>query len=216
MTHLKRQNAPKSWPIPRKGTTFVVRPNFGFSKGIPLLIILRDMLKIAENKKEVKKAIYMKNIIINGRTARDEKEGIFLFDTLNIIPTKKHYRIILSQKGKFDLEEIKEHESDYKISKIIGKKILKGKEVQLNLSDGRNFLSDIKCKVNDSILINLKNKKIEKCLALRENANVFVFAGKHSGAKGKIEKIDLEKKIASINKGNENINVLIKQFMVIE
>ena len=60
MTHLKRQNAPKSWPIPRKGTTFVVRPNFGFSKGIPLLIILRDMLKIAENKKEVKKAIYMK------------------------------------------------------------------------------------------------------------------------------------------------------------
>src|SRR3989344_3030038 len=190
MTHLKRQNAPKSWPIPRKGTTFVVRPNFGFSKGIPLLIILRDMLKIAENKKEVKKAIYMKNIIINGRTARDEKEGIFLFDTLNIIPTKKHYRIILSQKGKFDLEEIKEHESDYKISKIIGKKILKGKEVQLNLSDGRNFLSDIKCKVNDSILINLKNKKIEK--------------------------IDLEKKIASINKGNENINVLIKQFMVIE
>lgn len=114
------------------------------------------------------------------------------------------------------MKEIKENEASSKIAKIIGKKILKGKKVQLNLSDGRNFLSDAKCRTNDSVLINFKKKKIEKCLFLRENSNVFVFAGKHSGTAGKIEKINEEKKMASIEKGNEKINVLIKQFMVIE
>lgn len=216
MTHLKRQNIPKSWPIPRKGTTFVVKSNFGFSKAMPLLVVMRDLLKIAGNRKEVKKAIYSKNILINSRQARDEKEGIQLFDVVTIVPSKENYRISLSEKGKFVIEKISESEAGKKVSKIIGKKILKGKKVQLNLSDGRNFLSDIKCNINDSVLINLKSKKIEKILALKENANAFVFAGKHAGEKGKIEKIKAERKMASIKSNKGKINVLIKQFMVVE
>ena len=216
MSHLKRQFAPKSWPIPRKGTTFVARPNFGLSKGMPLLILLRDMLKIAKDRKEVKKAIHFKTILINRREAIEEREGISLFDVITIVPSKKNYRLSLSLKGKFELKEIKESEADYKVARIIGKKVLKGKKIQLNLSDGRNFLSDIKCKTNDSVLINLKKKKIEKILSLKENSNVFVFAGKHSGTTGKIEKIDEKRKMVSIEKDNERINVLIKQIMVIE
>jgi small subunit ribosomal protein S4e len=216
MSHLKRQFAPKSWPIPRKGTTFVIKPNFGLSKGIPLLIVLRDMLKIVQNRKEAKKAIHFKNIFVNGREAKDEKDGILLFDVITIVPSKKNYKLSVSLKGKFELEEIKEVESNHKISKVIGKKILKGKKVQLNLSDGRNFLSDAKCKTNDSVLIDFKNNKIEKCLPLKEDSNVFVFAGKHSGAIGKIEKINKERKMATIESHQEKINILIKQFMVIE
>ena len=94
--------------------------------------------------------------------------------------------------------------------------MLKGKKTQLNLSDGRNFLSEIKCKTNDSVLINLKNRKIEKCLPLTENSEAIVYAGKHSGEKGKIEKISQEKKIVEMNNGKEKINVLIKQLMVIK
>jgi ribosomal protein L24 len=41
-----------------------------------------------------------------------------------------------------------------------------------------------------------------------------VFAGKHSGEKGKVEKINQERKTAEINTGEEKINVLIKQFIV--
>jgi small subunit ribosomal protein S4e len=216
MSHLKRQFAPKSWPIPRKGTAFVVKPNFGFSKGIPLLILLRNMLKIAKDRKEVKKAIHLKNILINEREARDEKDCVLLFDIITIVPSKKNYKLSLSLKGKFELKEIKEDESGFKIAKIIGKKILKGKKIQLNLSDGRNFLSDIKCKTNDSVLINFQKKKIEKCIPLKENSNVFVFAGKHSGITGKIEKIKEERKMATIESKSGKIHVLIKQFMVIE
>ena len=134
MTHLKRQAIPKNWPIKRKGTTFVVKP---ISKeGIPLLIILRDILKVAQNRKEVKKAIREKLLLVNNKPIKDEKMGLSLFDNLSFINSKKYYMVDLSEKGKFNLKEIKESTINTKIAKVIGKKILKGKKIQLNLSDG--------------------------------------------------------------------------------
>jgi small subunit ribosomal protein S4e len=214
MSHLKRHAIPKRWPIQRKGTAFVVKPNRSFYNSLPVLIILRDLLKVAKNRKEAKKMIHMKNILLNGKEVRDEKEGVLLFDIITLTPSKNNYRLTVVKNEKFSLEEIKENEADSKIAKIIGKKMLKGKKVQINLSDGRNFLSNIECKVDDSVLINLKNKKIEKRLPLIENSEVIVFAGKHSGEKGKIENMNKEKKTAEINTGKEKINVLIKQLMV--
>ncbi len=216
MKHLKRQKVPKSWPIPRKGTTFVVKPRENLNKGIPILIILRDILRIAKNRKEVKKIIHEKSVLLNGKIVKDEKNSATLFDVITINSLKKNYRLDLSEKGKFKLEEIKETEAGQKVSKIINKKMLKKKRMQLNLIDGRNFLSDIKCKTNDSVIIDLKNKKIEKCLPLQEKANAIVFGGKHAGARGKIDKIDTKHQIAKLDAGKEKINVLIKHLMVVE
>ncbi|MAG79161.1 30S ribosomal protein S4e [Candidatus Pacearchaeota archaeon] len=214
--HLKRQKIPKNWPIPRKGTAYVVRPNFNIKNGIPILIIIRDILKLAQNKKEVKKAIHSKNILINNKIVRDEKNSALLFDIISIPPLKKHYKVELSEKGKFQAKEIKETESINKISKIINKKTLKGKKTQLNLSDGKNFISDIKCNVNDSVLINLKSKKIEKCLPLKEKAKVIVIGGKHIGEIGIINNINIERKITELTIEKKPVNVLIKQLMVTE
>lgn len=216
MTHLKRQKVPRKWPIPKKGTKYVVRPNFDLDRGIPMLIVLRDILKVAQNRREVKRAIYLKQILVNNRILKNEKNSVLLFDTITIIPSKKHYRLELSEKGKFSVNEIKETQSNSKISKITDKKILKGKKIQLNLSDGRNLISNIKCNVKDSILINFKDKKITKCLPLEEKAKVVVFAGKHTGKQGTIKKLKPERKMASIISKKEDINVLIKQIMVIE
>ena len=216
MKHMKRQKVPKSWPITRKGSAYIVKANFNPTKGVPLLVFLRDMLKIAKNRKEVKKALYEKNITLNSRPAKDEKNSVLLLDKVGIVPSKKYYQLDLSNNGKFIVEEVKESESNMKISKIIDKKTLKGKKTQINLLDGRNFISDIKCNVDDSVLINLKEKKIEKCLPLKENSNVLVFAGKHTGKKGKITKLETERKIASLESNGEKINVLIKQIMITE
>ncbi len=216
MAHLKRQFSPKSWPIERKGTTYVIKSNFSFREGVPLLVVLRDMLKLCQNRSEAKRAIHSKQIVVNGKSARDEKNTLLFLDTINVLPMKKAYRLELSEKGKFYLKEIKESEADKKIAKIINKKILRGKKVQLNLSDGRNFISDIKCKINDSAEINLKEGKIEKCLPLKEKAKVIVFAGKHTGKLGEIMKINLEEKIVKVKAGEKEINILINQLMVIE
>ena len=215
--YLKRQEIPKSWPVHRKGTKYVVRPSSNLESGIPLLLILRDMLKIVQNRKEAKRTIFLKQILINGKIPRDEKNSVLLFDTISLNPAKKNYRLDLSEKGKFELKEISEVEINKKTIKVVNKRVVKGKRIQLNLHDGRNLFSDIKCMVNDSVLINLKEKKIEKCLPLKENAEVVVFAGKHSGKRGRIKTINLEKKITELETNHkEKINVLIKQIIVVE
>lgn len=214
--HLKRQEIPKEWPVPRKGTKYVVRSKSDFRAGIPILILLRDVLKVAGTRREVKRAVYLKSILLNGRNVHDEKTNVSLFDIITITPSKKNYRLTLSGRGKYELKEIKNEDADKKIMKIIDKKILRGKKIQLNLSDGWNLLSDIKCKTNDSVVINFKKKKIERCLPLKEKSRVIIFSGKYSGEKGVIEKLKTERKMAKIGIDGKEINVLIKQLMVIE
>jgi len=214
--HLKRQKIPKNWPIQRKGTSYVVRPNFNMEKGIPILIVLRDMLKVAQNRKEVKKALNSKRVLLNNRLIKSEKNSVLLFDVINLVPSKQNYRLSLTEKGKFKAEEIKESEANSKITKIVNKKILKGKKIQLNLDDGKNILSDIKCTVNDSVLLDLEKGKIVKCLPFKEKSNVIVFAGNHAGSVGVINKINQERKMAELKVNEKNINVLIKQIMIIE
>ena len=215
--HLKRQGVPKSWSVYRKGTKYLIRPSSDLDVGIPLLVVLRDMLKIVQNRKEAKRVIFLKSIHVNSRVPGDEKVPMVLFDTLSVIPAKKSYRLDISDSGKFELRGISEAEANKKPSKIINKKMLNGKKTQLNLWDGRNFLSKDKCNVNDSVLVNFREKKIEKHLPFKEGANAVVFIGKHSGKRGSIESINSEKKTAELktDKG-EKVNVLIKQLMVTE
>jgi len=214
MAHLKRNKAPKRWPIKRKGTKFVVRPNFNPNRGVPLLVILRDMLKICQNRKEVKKALHEKNILVNGKEAKDEKNSLLLFDALTIVPSKKYYKVGLIN-GKYNLEEIQKKDTGYKITKVVNKKTLKCKKTQINLRDGNNFITEVKCNVGDSVIINFKEKKIEKCLPLKDKAKIIVVEGKHAGMKGIIEKIKIERKMAKLDIEGKEINVLIKQIMVI-
>lgn len=221
MVHTKRQEVPRNWPIERKGSTFIVRPFRSLEEGVPVLVVLRDMLEMAQNRKEAKKIIYNKKVTLNGKQIKDEKNAVLLFDVIRLVPAKKSYRLDLDVKGKFTLNEIPEKESNKKISKVQGKKVLKGKRFQLNLSDGRNFNSDIKCQINDSVIIDLDKKQIEKCLQLKEGSKALVFAGKHAGKRGSIEKIHQERKMAEIkisegdSKG-EKVSALIKQIIVTE
>lgn len=213
MVHLKRHKTPKNWPITRKGTTFVVKP---ISGEIPLLIILRDMLKVAQNRKEVKQAIHMKNILLNNSPVKDDKQGAFLFDTISLVPAKKYYRVILSKYGRFDVQEISEAESKKKNAKIANKTKLKGNKIQLNLIDGKNYIVDLKCKTNDSAVVNFEKRTIESCLPLKEKATVLVTAGKHAGKGGVVKSINEERKMTSLDYEGQEINVLIKQLVVVK
>jgi small subunit ribosomal protein S4e len=214
MAYLKRQQVPKNWPIKRKGTTYVVKPGFGVEKGVPILVILRDILGIAENRREAKRIIHAKQVLLNNKPVQDDKHNVLLFDCVGIVPTNKFYKLNLSANGKFGLEEVDANGAGRKISKVVNKKTLKGKKTQLNLSDGKNFLSDLKCNVNDSVLINLLEKKLEKCIPLVDKAKVIVFEGKHAGETGVIDK--LKDKTAEIKMEDGKVDILIKQLMVVE
>jgi small subunit ribosomal protein S4e len=210
-THIKRQGIPKIWGLPRKGTTFVVKNN---SKGVPILVVLRDYLGIAQNRREVKKAIHKKDLMVSNKLVADEKKPVELFDTITIIPSKKNYRLVLTENGKYTVEEIADKESKSKVSKIIGKKSITGKKTQVNLLDGRNYLSDVKCNVNDSVIVDLEKNTISKVLPVKEKAEVLVIGGKHAGAKAKITKVIPEHKMAEVETKENKYNVLIEHLMV--
>jgi small subunit ribosomal protein S4e len=214
MSHLKRQKVPRNWPIRRKGTTYVVKPNFNIGKGMPVLVILRDILKVAQTRKDVKKIIHVGQVLLNNKPVRDEKNTVLLFDILSITPTNKSYIMDLSNKGKFEVKEIGTNDAGKKVAKIINKKVVKGKKTQLNLSDGRNYLSEVKCNVKDSVLINLLENKIEAIIPLKEKANAIVLEGKHAGERGVINKI--KNKTAEVKVGDKPVEILIKQLMVIQ
>lgn len=212
----KRHITPKSWPVARKGTAYVVKAAMSPHKGVPILVALRDILRIASNKREVRQAIHSKNILLNDKRIKDEKNTVQLYDVLTNAPAKKHYRLTFKENGRYDFKEVKGKDAEQKVAKIIGKKTLPKKKVQLNLSDGNNFLTKEQYQTNDSIVLNLKKRAIEKVLPLKEGAQVLIFSGKHAGKTGSIHKIDKKQKNVELKVGKENINVLIKQIMVIQ
>ena len=83
MSHLKRQQIPKQWPIGRKGSVYVVKSKFGTKDGVPVLIALRDMLKIVKDRKEAKQTIHNRHILLNEKPVIDEKNTILLFEPVN-------------------------------------------------------------------------------------------------------------------------------------
>lgn len=214
--YLKRQGIPKNWPIFKKGTKYVVKPRVDIQKGVPVLIALRDILKVAQNRKEVKKAIHMRNILLNKKPVKDERGSVLLFDVITFVPSKKNYRMSLTEKGKIQLEEISEKESGEKIAKVTGKKLLRGKKTQINLGDGRNFIVDKKHNINDSVVIDLNKNKVTSQIPLKEGAEVLAFAGKHAGQKGKVNKIDEKNNMAEIKSNGKTTNVLTKQLIAIK
>ncbi len=205
--YVKRQTIAKTWPISRKGTKYVVRASHDKKNGIPLLIILRDMLKVTENRKEVKKVLREKKVEINEKIARKENLSVLPFDIIKI--GEKRYELGFSDKGKFMVRETKRTE---RILKVTGKKILRKGRTQLNLLYGKNLLTDKKVATGESIII--KGKNIEKVLPVEKNREVVIFAGKYKGREGKIEKI--EESIATISYKNEKINVPVENIMVIK
>ena len=214
--HTKRQSAPTNWPIERKGTKFIVTPLGSVSEGVPVLVLLRDILKLAENRREVKKAIKNQKVLLNHKKIKDVRNTARLFDVITLPGSGKNYKVGLTENGKFTVEEISEKEAKYKTTKVTNKTLLKGKKTQLNLYDGRNILQDVECKTGDSVKVNLKENKIEDTIKLKKGSEIVVFAGKHSGQKGKVEEVDEENQIVSVKAGDEKFNALIKQIIVIK
>ncbi len=182
--HLKRQEAIIKLPIPRKGTKYVARALSDLENAVPVVIAIRDMLKLARTAKEVNKMIHEKMLKINGRVVRDPRESIKLF---NLFQADKVYFLSLLPTGKFFFEEAKH--KDMRVCKIINKKLIKNNLIQVNLHDGSNVLTKDKMVVGDSLYIDLEGK-IKKHVPLEKGKEAIVIKGKYSGSKGKMESID--------------------------
>jgi small subunit ribosomal protein S4e len=188
--HQKRVAAPTSWPITRKTHHWVVGANAGpHSKdtGIPLLVIVRDLLKIANNAKEAKRILNEKNIFVDGIARSDYKYIVGLFDIVSIPATNEYYRVLLDNQNRFKL--YKEDESALKLCRINNKTIVRKGAVQLNLHDGTNILASNEYGTFDTVMLSLQDRKIVKHINYKPGNLAMIVGGEHSGEIGKIKQI---------------------------
>jgi len=189
---LKRIAAPKWWPIERKTHKFVVVPRGPHKKefSLPLQIFVRDVIKFADTAKESKKIITSGKILVDGKKRKDINYGIGLMDVINSPEAGKSWRA-LPKKGLIFVEV---DDPTLKICRISNKKILKGKKTQLNLHDGKNIISDMKCSTKDSLVLELPGYAVKEHIEFKEGNLAMVVSGKNAGKVSKIEKIDSKDK----------------------
>ncbi len=228
---VKRLNAPKHWRIPRRTAKWVVKPSPGphpKSSSIPLLLVVRDMLKLAESYREARMIIKRGEITVDGVTRKDHKFPVGFMDVIGVPKLNSYYRVVPSTRTFLKLVSIPNGERNVKICRVNGKTTVRGGCIQLNLHDGRNILLKVKNPFNpvediykrlDSLEITLPDQRIVNHFPFKEGNTSLVFEGENVGKIGKIAEIKKERggcivKLEALD-GDEFFSALAESILVI-
>jgi len=201
--HQKRLSVPQSWPVERKEETFTVKAGAGphGEDGVPLLILLRDVLGYVDSRKEARYALNQHNVVINGTPATDEERPVGMFDIVAFREREEFYRVFPDEGGRLTLTPIDEDAAGSKLGKIIGKHNVSGGDVQLTLHDGQTLLVDETADyaVDDSIVVGNEDDDIVAHFVYEEGALATAVAGQHAGQIGSIDDITVTPSSAQNN-----------------
>ncbi|MGC9079301.1 MAG: 30S ribosomal protein S4e [Nanopusillaceae archaeon] len=209
--HIRSISAPKTWPISRKEKYWIIRPRtvgYKFEYSMPILLWIRDYLKLVRTRREAVYALKNGKILVNNKVIRDPAYSVGLFDVISIPDLNKNYRVVFSNNLKLKLIEIQEQEKDLKIIRIVRKNLVKGGKIQVTGLDGSNFLFDNnEINTGDSILYNTKENKIEKILKMKEGNIIYIYYGAKVGRVGRLKSIKIMKKTFGNNRFIEYLNI---------
>lgn len=171
-----------------KKPTYITTVRGPHKESVPLIYLVRDMLKLADNAKEAKKIIYEGNVLVDGRVIKDCSYGIGLMDVISIPKIEKYYRILCGKK--LELKEISKEEANFKLCKITGKKIERNARIQINMHDGYSMFSeDPEYKLNDTIVFEIPARKVLKHIRFENGKKGLVVKGSNVGKVGEISDI---------------------------
>ena len=200
--HLKRAASPAFWPIHRKEKVWIIKPSPGphpKDRCIPLMVILRNLLGVAKNRREADKILAEGKVKVDGRVRRDGKFPAGLMDVVEVEGLDKAYRVVPHPKEYLTLIEVNGEESSFKLCRIENKTTVKGGHIQLNLHDGRNLLIRVSDPTNpeedryetkDTIKLDLRENKILGHYRFKEGAYAVITGGKNVGIHGVITAIE--------------------------
>ena len=206
--HQKRLSVPKSWPVERKEETFTVKAGAGphGEAGVPLLIVLRDVLGYVDSRKEARYALNQDNVVINGVPVNDEERPVGMFDIVAFDEREEYYRVFPDEGGRLTLTPIDADSAGSKLGKIVGKQHVPGGDLQLTLHDGQTLLieDDAAYAAGDSLVVDNETDEVVAHFVYEEGALVTAVAGAHAGEIGTIEEIQ-------VTPGSSPNNVLVEQ-----
>jgi small subunit ribosomal protein S4e len=198
---LKRKPAPGFWPIHRKEAVWIVRPSSGphsLEKCLPLSLVLRDILEVAETRKEAKKIITQGKVYVDGKVRRKDDFPVGLMDVISMPDVNKFYRILPSHKGLF-LNPINKEEANFKLFRVEGKTTVKNGTSQVALHDGSNLLvkvedpespAEVVYETFDTLKLELPEKQVLDQLKTKKGNIAIITGGKNIGKQGKIVEIE--------------------------
>ncbi|WP_058366157.1 30S ribosomal protein S4e [Haloparvum sedimenti] len=195
--HQKRLAVPNSWPVERKTETFTVKAGAGphGEAGVPLLILLRDVLGYVDSRKEARYALNQDSVLVNGDAVSDEARPIGMFDILAFAEREEYYRVFPDEGGRLALTSVDEDAASSRLGRISNKTAVPGGDVQLTLHDGTNVRVDAEdageYDTKDSIVVDNETKEIVAHFTYEEGALVTAVSGQHAGRIGEIDEIDV-------------------------
>ena len=194
---LKRLTAPRSWSIKRKENVWTTKPTPGphaIEGALPLVIVVRDVLKYCNTSKEAQRIISSGEILVDGSKAKKFKRPVGFMDVISIPKTRENYRMLLNTKGKLTLMNIASDVSKWKLARIENKTIVKGGKTQLNLHDGRCVILEKNMyKTGDVLKIAIPSQKILDVYEMKKDNTVMITGGRHQGEIGTIEAYDVSR-----------------------
>ena len=197
---LKRKPAPRFWSIHRKELPWIVKPSSGshsLQSCLPLTLVLRDILGIAQTRKEAKMILSEGKVLVDGKIRRKDDFPVGLMDVISMPDAKKHYRVMPSHKG-LVLNPINKAEANFKLVRVEDKKTVKN-GVQIALHDGSNIfvkVADPKKPVEvaydtfDILKVTYPEKQVASSLKTKEGNLAVITGGKNIGKQGKIVEIE--------------------------
>jgi len=193
--HQKRLSVPNSWPVERKTETFTVKAGAGphGEAGVPLLIVLRDVLGYADTRKEARYALDQDSVLINGTPVSDEERPVGMFDILAFAEREEYYRVFPGEGGRLSLTAIDADAAGSKLGKVVEKRHVPGGDVQLTLHDGRTLVvnDDTDYDGGDSVVVSNDDSEVVAHFEYEEGALVTAVDGEHAGEVGTVDAIQV-------------------------
>jgi len=188
--HLKRLNAPRHWMLDKLSGIFAPRPSAGPHKlreCIPLVILIRNRLKYALNKREVIAILAQRLVKVDGKVRTDPNYPAGFQDVVSIEKTNELFRLLFDTKGRFVLQRITPQEAKYKLGKV--RRVATGAKgiPYIVTHDGRTIrYPDPLIAVNDTVKIDIEAGKIEEYVKFDVGNLVMITSGRNLGRVGTI------------------------------
>ncbi len=197
---LKRKPAPRFWPIHRKELPWILKPSSGshsLQSCLPLTLVLRDILGVAQTRREAKMILSEGKVLVDGKIRRKDDFPVGLMDVISMPEADKYYRVMPSHKG-LVLNPISKEEANFKLVRVEDKTTVKN-GVQIALHDGSNMLVkvadpkkpiEVAYETFDILKVTYPEKQVASTLKTKEGNLAVITGGKNIGKSGKIVEIE--------------------------
>ncbi len=192
--HVKRLAAGKHLAISRKAHRYLKKTFAGghrMSEAMPLLILVRDVLGLAQSKREAKAVLSAGDVLVDGVPRKREGFPVGLMDIVTIPKLKANYRVLITGEKLLPIA-LDAGASGVKLCKIVGKELVSGGRIQLAFHDGRTALierEEDRFSLGDTIKLEVPEQKIGGFLKLEKGARCYVHKGRHAGAIGELDTV---------------------------